>query len=152
MEKRCCFLIGHRETTDALYPALYDAVVRHMVVYDVGEFVVGQYGGFDRLAARALHDVKGRFPGIRLTLLLAYHPAERGAALPDGFDGTFYPPGLETAPRRVAIVRANAYMAAHADCVIAGVWHPASNAARAVDCARRHRVPVTIVQEPCLLP
>lgn len=148
MKSPCCFLIGHRETSDALYPVLYDAVVRHICLYHVGEFVVGQYGGFDRLAARVLRDAKSSFPGVRLTLLLAYHPAERGAALPPGFDGTLYPPGMETVPRRAAIVRANEYMATHADCVIAGVWHPASNAARAVECARRHHVPVALVQEP----
>ena len=93
MEKRCCFLIGHRETTDALYPALYDAVVRHMVVYDVGEFVVGQYGGFDRLAARVLHDVKGRFPGIRLTLLLAYHRQSAAPRSRTGLTVRFIRPG-----------------------------------------------------------
>ena len=80
MKSPCCFLIGHRETPDTLYPVLYDAVVRHICLYHVGEFVVGQYGGFDRLAARVLRDAKSSFPGVRLTLLLAYHPAERGAA------------------------------------------------------------------------
>ena len=55
---------------------------------------------------------------------------------------------METVPRRAAIVRANEYMATHADRVIAGVWHPASNAARAVECARRHHVPVALVREP----
>ena len=29
---------------------------------------------------------------------------------PQGFDNTFYPPGMEKVPRKLAIVRANRYM------------------------------------------
>ena len=45
-----------------------------------------------------------------------------------GFDGSFYPEGMERVPRRLAIVRANRYMAAHVDFLIAYVRHPGSNA------------------------
>ena len=46
-------------------------------------------------------------------MLIPYHPAERPVETPPGFDGTFYPPGIESVPRRYAIVRANRYMVDH---------------------------------------
>ncbi len=58
---------------------------------------------------------------------------------PPGFDGTFYPPGMETVPKRAAIVRANRYMVDHSDYLIAYAWHPASNARELVEYAQRRK-------------
>ena len=55
----------------------------------------------------------------------------------EGFDGTFYPPGMESVPRKVAIVRANRYVVDHVDYLIAYAWHPASNARELVEYAKR---------------
>ena len=104
MGGKSCFFIGHRETSEEVYPELYAAVEQHIVEYGVTEFIVGHYGGFDRLAAKAVIEAKKTHPGVVLTLLLPYHPAERPVAPPEGFDGTYYPPGMERVPRRVAIV------------------------------------------------
>ena len=74
-----------------------------------------------------------------LTLLLPYHPAERPIPTPEGFDGTFYPPGIERVPRKFAIIRANRYVVDHVDYLIAYAWHPASNARELVEYARKHK-------------
>ena len=132
-----CFFIGHREAGEELFYALTSAVERHIAEYGVGEFVVGHYGGFDRLAARAVRAAKKRHPSVTLTLLLPYHPHDRPIPAPDGFDGTFYPPGMETVPKRASIVRGNRYMVDHCTHLIAGVWHPVSNAADLLEYARR---------------
>ena len=121
-----CFFIGHREADDELLPALAAAVERHITEYGVTSFIVGRYGNFDKLAARAVIDAKKRHPEVTLTLLLP-HPMSR---IPAGFDGTFTPPGIETVSRRFAIVYANRYMIAHSDWLIAYVTHAGSNAAR----------------------
>ncbi|OUN07733.1 hypothetical protein [Flavonifractor sp. An91] len=131
-----CFFIGHRETGDELIPALTAAVERHITEYGVTSFMVGRYGNFDKLAARAVIDAKKRHPEVTLTLLLPYHPFDRPTPTPKGFDGTFYPPGMETVPKRVAIVRANRYMVEHSTHLIAYAWHPASNARALVEHAR----------------
>ena len=75
---------------------------------------------------------------MTLTLLLPYHPYDRPTPTPPGFDGTFYPPGMETVPKRAAIVRANRYMVEHSDYLIAYAWHPASNAQDLVVHAQRY--------------
>ena len=105
--------------------------------YGVTEFIVGHYGGFDRLAASAVKEAKRFYPEVKLILLLPYHPAERPISTPGGFDGTFYPPGMESVPRKIAIVRANRYVVDHVDYLIAYAWHPASNARELVEYAKR---------------
>ena len=132
-----CFFIGHREAPDSLLPILDTEVERHITEYDVTDFVVGRYGHLDGMAARCVRAAKKRHPKVTLTLLLPYHPYDRPTPTPPGFDGTFYPPGMETVPKHAAIVRANRYMVYHGDYLIAYAWHPASNARDLVKYARR---------------
>ena len=139
MEGKSCFFIGHREASEEIYPALYAAVEQHILEYGVTEFIVGHYGRFDRLAASAVKEAKHFYPEVKLTLLLPYHPAERPILTPDGFDETFYPPGLEGVPRKVAIVRANRYVVDYVDYLIAYVWHPASSARDLVEYAQKRQ-------------
>jgi len=134
---KSCFFIGHREASSEILPALRDIVEQHIVEYGVTEFIVGHYGGFDRIAAKAVIAAKKQHPEITLSMLIPYHPAERPVELPSGFDNTFYPPGMEKVPRRLAIVRANRYMVDHAGYLIAYAWHPASNARNLLEYAKR---------------
>lgn len=113
--------------------------------------MVGNYGEFDRIAASAVIKVKEYHPEITLSMLIPYHPAERPIDAPPGFDNTFYPPGMEKVPRKLAIVRANRYMIDHVDYLIAYVWHPASNALNLVEYAlkrsQKNLISVTILPE-----
>lgn len=137
MSRKSCFFIGHREAPEEIYPSLYAAVEAHIIRYGVTEFIVGRYGCFDRLAAKAVKTAKQNHPEVELTLLLPYHPAERPIPVPDGFDSTYYPPGMESVPRKVAIVRANRYVVNHTNFLIAYAWHPASNAKDPLEYARK---------------
>lgn len=149
MERKSCFFIGHREASDELLPILTQVVVKHISEYGVTEFIVGGYGGFDRLAAKVVISLKQQYPRITLSLLIPYHPAERPIETPPGFDNTYYPPGMENVPRKLAIVRANRYMVDHVDYLIAYVWHPASNARDLVEYAKkreqRNLISVTVL-------
>jgi len=134
---KSCFFIGHREASSEILPTLRAAVEQHIVEYGVTEFIVGHYGGFDRMAAKAVITAKAHHPEITLSMLIPYHPAERPVELPPGFDNTFYPPGMEKVPRRLAIVRANRYVVDHVDYLIAYAWHPASNTWNLLEYARK---------------
>lgn len=151
MDGKSCFFIGHREASDSLLPALQEIVETHINEYGVTEFIVGHYGGFDRLAARAVKAAKQRHPEIILLLLLPYHPAERPIETPEGFDNTYYPPGMEKVPRQLAIVRANRYVVDHVDYLIAYAWHELSNAYELVEYAkareRRGLMKVTLLEK-----
>ena len=147
-----CFFIGHREAPASLLSALDIEVERHITEYGVTDFVVGRYGQFDALAANCVKAAKKRHPEVTLTLLLPYHPYDRPTPTPSGFDGTFYPPGMETVPKRAAIIRANRYMVEHSEYLIAYAWHPASNARDLVEYAQRYekqgRIKTTLLPQP----
>ena len=104
---KTCFFIGHRDAPEALRPLLSDAVERHITQCGVTEFIVGHYGRFDAMAASAVRAAKQQHPEISLVLLIPYYPYPNDT---DGFDATFYPPGMETVPKPFAIVRTNEYM------------------------------------------
>lgn len=146
---KSCFFIGHREVSAEILPMLTEAVERHITEYGVTEFVVGNYGGFDHMASKAVIAAKTQHPQITLSLLIPYHPAERPIELPPGFDNTFYPPDMEKVPRRLAIIRANRYTVNHVDYMIAYAWHPASNARDLVEYAQkreqRNLISVTVL-------
>lgn len=134
---KSCFFIGRREASQEIVPALEEAIEKHIIEYGVTEFIVGNYGGFDHLAASAVIRTKQRHLQITLSLLLPYHPVERQIEKPEEFDNTYYPEGMEKVPRRLAIVRANRYVVDHVDYLIAYAWHPASNARELVEYAQR---------------
>ena len=146
---KSCFFIGHREASSEILPTLAEAVEKHITEYGVTEFIVGNYGGFDHMAAKAVIAAKKRHPSITISMLIPYHPAERPVEPPQGFDNTFYPPGMGKVPRKLAIVRANRYMVDHADYLIAYAWHPASNTRDLVEYARkreeRNLISVTVL-------
>lgn len=137
MNGKSCFFIGHCETPDNVLPILQETVNKHIEDDGVTEFIVGHYGNFDYLAAKAVIAAKQLHPEIILSLLIPYHPAERPIEKPKGFDNTYYPPGMEDVPRKLAIIRANRYMVDHVDFLIAYAWHPASNARELVEYAEK---------------
>lgn len=114
-----CFFIGHRDAPEWLVQPLRDAVERCIEQRNIANYVVGRYGRFDMLAARAVFDAKERHPDIRLTLLLTYYDPVAPIDLLLGFDDSIYPDGLELVPKRAAIIRANRYMVLHSDYLIA---------------------------------
>lgn len=97
---KSCFFIGHRDASESIFPTLLKEVECHITEQSVAEFVVGNYGAFDRLSARAVITAKQQHPEITRSLLLPYHPSERPVKTPPGFERTFYPPGMESVPRR----------------------------------------------------
>lgn len=114
-----CFFIGHRTAPPSLLPRLIEAVEHHITEYGVTDFVVGSHGDFDRLAAQAVRDAKKRHPEVTLTRLLTCYRADRPEELPQGYDGSLYPDGLESTPPRCAIPYANRWMTRRCDYLIA---------------------------------
>ena len=137
MNRKSYFFIGHREANERLLPELIEAIERLITEEQVFCFYVGGYGGFDRIAATAVKQAKLHYPEISLMLVLPYHPAERPVEAPYGFDGTYYPKGLEKVPRRFAIVKSNKIMVDTSDWLIAYVRHGASNSHKVLEHAQR---------------
>ena len=127
----CCFL-GHRDAPASLRPRLAQAVERHITQYGVTEFLVGGYGAFDRMAGSVAAAAKTRHKTLRLYRLLAYLPPAGRDLVPPGWDGAYYPPGLETVPRRAAIPQANRRMLQTSQYLIAYVGVPSAGSTQAL--------------------
>ena len=137
MAKRC-FLFGHSDAPDSILPLLEARMEAHYAEYGVREFIAGEYGRFDALAAEAGRRVKQRHPDIRLTLMTPYYRPEKSRTLPRNFDELLFPDRLETVPMRLRIVRANRMMIEYADTVICCVCRP-GNARKLLEYAQRRR-------------
>lgn len=87
MHPKRCFFIGHRDTPEEILYALRMAIEKHIVRYGVEEFVVGDYGAFDRYARMALLEAKRQYPQIALIQLAPYQSPGRPVRLWEGFQG-----------------------------------------------------------------
>ena len=137
MEGKSCFFIGHREAYKGLLPRLELVIDRLIQEENVRYFYIGGYGGFDRVAAATVRRMKQKYPDITLMLVLPYHPAERPTEAPEGFDRTYHPDGLESTPKRYAIVRANRIIVDACDWLICYVRHGAGNSRKLLEYAQR---------------
>lgn len=131
-----CFLLGHRDTDEKIFPILQTTIEKHIVLYGVTEFIVGNYGSFDRMAKRAVRNMKQRYPLVKLISLLPYYPAQKHRSLEEETDGSLYPPGMEKVPYRLAILKANQYMVEYADYLIVYAQYSYGNAYRLLQYAQ----------------
>ena len=132
-----CFFIGHREAPDSLLSQLSAEIERHNHRIRRGSVCRRQIWPIRCTGSKMVKAAKKRHPEVTLTLLLPYHPYDRPTPTPPGFDGTFYPPGMETVPKRAAIIRANRYMVEHSGYLIAYIRH-SGNAQDLVEYAKKY--------------
>lgn len=127
---KSCFFIGHHDAPNSVQGRLNQEVERLVTMCDVTQFVVGYHGNFDHMATIAVQKVKARQSELYAYRLIPYHPAEVSVPIPELFDDTYYPFGLETVPRRYAIPRANRLALKKSDYLIAYVnWDGGNSAA-----------------------
>lgn len=90
------------------------------------------------MAGQAVIQAKQRHPEIKLLALLPYYNPLKAPDLIPGFDGSLYPEGMETVPKRVAIVRANRHMLGCCDYLIAFDCGHIGNTGSFMKAARRY--------------
>lgn len=119
---KSCFFIGSKHSSDDLIEPLKQAIETHITGYGVKTFIVGHYGNFDSMVIGALREAKKQHSDIELYLLAPYALNQK-TDTPEGFDGTFYPEGMETVPKPLAIVQANRKMVQNSDYLITYCHH-----------------------------
>lgn len=132
---RTCAFFGHRVVYEDITIELHEAIRKAIEEYGVTTFWCGGYGAFDEKAAGAVFRIKQRYPEIELLLIRAYLPKQRDQ-LPEIYDGSIYPEGLENVPKRFAISHRNQWMATNCDMVIAYIKHGYGGAFKAYSIAR----------------
>lgn len=131
-----CFFIGHRDAPESIYSKLEAVVENCIAEFGVTEFYVGHYGKFDGMAARAVRAAKKHHPDIQLILLLPYLTNQ---SLPEGFDGSLYPEGIEFVPKRFSILQANYRAIDSCSLIIGYVKHGFGGAYRCFEYARKRK-------------
>lgn len=136
---RTCFFIGHRDAPSSVQNQLNETVEYLVKNCHVTGFVVGHYGDFDRMAISAVQRVICNYPEKELfaEILEPYLLDDRHGLLPHYFGGFYYPEGLETAPKRYCIEKANQLTLDQMDYLICYVTHDGGNAAKLLRRAKR---------------
>ncbi|GLB30959.1 hypothetical protein LAD12857_28820 [Lacrimispora amygdalina] len=113
-----CSFFAHRDARETIAENLYQAIVKTIVEDDVSIFYADNNGAFDRLARLSVIRAKKDFPHIKIYLVFAYLPTIKDTFLEEKYDGTVYPEGLESFPKRFAISHRNKGLVRQSDVVI----------------------------------
>ena len=109
-----------------------DRILETLAEEGVNEFLLGEYGNFDRAAAAAVKKLKVAYPHIRSVLVIPYLDGNYDTA---PYDTTVYPP-LERAPKRFAITYRNRWMVERSDVIISYVRRDWGGAASTLSYAK----------------
>lgn len=118
MNKICCFA-GHRDISDIekVYIDLKDLIEKLIIEKKVLEFWVGNYGTFDLLSARAVSELKIKYPDIQLNLVIPYI-TNLVKSRKDEFDSIIMADIKEKTPKNLKILKCNEYMVNKSDFLI----------------------------------
>ena len=112
-----CTFFGHRDVTNDIEQSLLAVLTDLIINKNVDLFYVGNHGGFDSLVKRSLKKLKSTYPHIKYYVALAYLPTSKSDSDID-WSETLYPEGLESVPKRFAIVKRNIWMIDNSDYVV----------------------------------
>ena len=131
---KSCTFFGHRDCPEEICTRLFEELEKLIKDRGVYQFYVGQQGMFDEHVRHALRRLRLRYPHIRCTVVLAYHPDNKEKYI--NVD-TLYPEAMENTPLKYAIDRRNRWMLEHADVVVCYVRHSFGGAAKYMQLARK---------------
>ncbi len=119
--------VGHSDAPDSVRESLAPLLIELIKNYNAETFYVGNNGRFDIIVARALEDLKQKYPHIKYAVVLAYFPRNSncGDTAP-----TVYPEGLELVPPRFAICKRNEWMIDRSEMIVAYVTRDFGGAAK----------------------
>jgi len=131
-----CTFFGHRDCPDSVKQKLEDTLVQLITENGVDRFYVGNQGNFDALVYRVLCELRGIYPHITVTVVLAYMPPEETANR-YGSDAIL-PEGIEAVPKRYAISWRNKWMINQSEYVVTYVTRSFGGAAISAEIARKN--------------
>ena len=137
-------VIGHDKCQNVDTDHLRSELI-HLINSGVTTFISGGTGGFDRLCAHMIHDLKATFPHIRSYIIIPY--LDQRIFEPTYFDGSEFPECLEAVPYRFRISRRNRYMADNAAYALCYVTHDYGGAAQTYRYAKNHGVSIIDIKE-----
>lgn len=133
-----CTFFGHHDSPSSVRSHLKATLIDLIEHHGVDTFYVGNHGAFDAMAWSVLSELRPIYSHIHCTTVLAYMPTHDnyiGKAYTDA--DTLLPEGIETVPRRYAIIWRNKWMLQQADCVVTYVVHHVGGAAKYEEMAKK---------------
>ena len=142
-DKICCFA-GHSDVygSDNLQTDVYNKCEELITEKGVNFFWVGNYGGFDKLAARTIRELKEKYPNIKLELILPYVTRsinDYEEIYYKDYDNMAIADMPEKTPVRFRILKCNQYMVNCSDFLIAYVNHSFGGAAKTLEYAQEKK-------------
>ncbi|MBQ7897011.1 MAG: DUF1273 domain-containing protein [Clostridia bacterium] len=120
MEKTCCFA-GHRKIYDNEMKQKISEVIEFIYTEEkVKNFLVGNYGDFDRISARVVSEFKKAHNDIKLEMVIPYLTKDINSNLEyyKMFDNIFIPDIPINTPFKAKIIKTNEYMINNSELLI----------------------------------
>ena len=140
-----CTFFGHRLVESGLATKLLSTIEDMILHKNVTVFYVGNHGEFDSMARNVLRKIKSDYSYIKYYVVLAYLPSKK-REFDDDWDETIFPEGLETVPKRLAIIKRNEWMIEKSDYVITYITHE-GNASKFAKIAEKKKKQVINITE-----
>lgn len=137
MKEKTAVFIGHNSTV-GLDTKLLEQTIINLIEEDITTFLSGGMGGFDRISARIVYNLKKAYPKIKNYLVIPYlnfNIFDKGL-----FDEIIFPDELEFIPYKAAIPRRNKYMIEHYSTAICFVKNNFGGAAKSFELAKKNRL------------
>lgn len=143
MNKICCFaghsqIYGENDLHDKLLTKIEELITKE----NVTEFWVGDYGAFDRAAAKAVRICKKTYPHIQLHLIIPY-PTQKLNLFKEQYqkeyDSIIQADMPENTPTKFRISQCNRYMVKNAQYLICYIQHGWGGAAQTLAYAQNQK-------------
>ena len=122
MKEKTATFIGHSECSGIDENKVRSAVIE-LIENGITDFLSGGMGGFDRLCARVVYDLRPQYSHIRNYLVIPY--LSFNVWYQTLFDEVIYPEGFEAYHFKQAIIKRNDYLvenSAYAICYVRHSW------------------------------
>ena len=139
-----CSFAGHSELYDTgeIYAHLLSVVEDLITTENISEFWVGNYGAFDKLSAKAVRELKIKYPDVQLNLVIPYLTTEINEYKElyyKDYDNILVADIPEKTPKKVQIIKGNQYMVKNSQVLVCYVEHSWGGAAKTHEFAQKQK-------------
>lgn len=138
-----CTFAGHSDTIDSkeLRNKLYTICKNSIELHHITEFMVGNYGNFDRIASGVINLLKKEYPNIILSLVIPYLTSKINNNKNwyySNYDDIIIADIPHNTPIKYYIIESNRYMVNKSDVIICSINHKWGGAFKTYDYARKN--------------
>ncbi len=134
---KTCTFFGHSDAPSDILDRLYLTLEDLIVNKDVGCFLVGTQGAFDRTVLRTLRLLKVDYPHILYSVVIPYLTTKENEYYSE--DETIFPGILDSCPEKFSIDRRNKWMIKESEYVVCYVKYNFSRSAKYMEIAKRRK-------------